>query len=99
LQILSKKMQFEKTSQNIEKNRWKRVENDENLSLIWKNKANLRMGKINTKPAIAMNYDKYMRLDIWWKQSQFIRTERCVLRTAKMNLKKQSQFYRSEFSG
>ena len=41
-----------KKRQNNEKNRWKRVENDEKLSLIWKNKPNL--------PAAEMNVYVYM---------------------------------------
>jgi len=57
--------------QNNEKNRWKRVENDEKLSLIWKNKPNLWKAEMNTKSIITRGYEKYNGLDTWWKQTQF----------------------------
>jgi len=60
-----------KKRQNNEKNRWKRVENDENLSLIWKNKPNLPCGQIGLYSIITSGYGKYIELDTWWKQTQF----------------------------
>ena len=45
--------------QNNEKNRWKRVENDENLSLIWKNKPNLLMAKMNVYTYMKRGYEDF----------------------------------------
>ena len=41
----------------MKKNRWKRVENDEKLSLIWKNKPNLWKAKMNVSIYMEGGYD------------------------------------------
>jgi len=45
--------------QNNEKNRWKRVENDENLSLIWKNKPNFRKARNGVSIYMKGDYDDF----------------------------------------
>ena len=72
-------VKLKKQSQNNEKNRWKRVENDEKLNLFWKNKANLNMGEINSKSIITRVYMQYSGLDTWWKQSQFKANSKPIL--------------------
>ena len=48
-----------KKKQNNEKNRWKREENDENLSLSWKNKPNLRKGKMDVYIYMKRSYEDF----------------------------------------
>jgi len=46
----------------MKKNRWKRVENDEKLSLSWKNKANLRQGEIGAISLLKGDYEEFHAL-------------------------------------